>query len=892
MPMIEEHDSSKGKPTLMINTVLVDELNHLLKSGAKLITANQRLTRFRLFQFEQTQIEQGKTAWQTPMIMSWSVWLQTLWFESNAGILLSPQQEALLWRDVVAQDETAVVLNSKALAKQAMDAWQILADYFINPNCLLDGGEEHLALHRWAEAVTTQVHDEYPNTFQRAELLNQLIKSLTKPLNETIIVDGFDSFSPAQLTFLEHLSTLGCQIYEVSADDIISPPKLSVYHDEESELRFIAQRIRKLVAANPDTTIGLFIPNLEQRAAEVSQILSEELAPHLSTRSETDLEGQYFNLSLGSVLAKQPMIQAAIRLLSLTIQSKLSFEDASSLLHNPYFKRYNEEYEQRAALDKMLRARNYEYISLKQLIYVTQHSDVSAPIFLEVLQDLLVSLSDASTFVGKQLLSTWLAKVEYVLALFAWESNAESAYEHAQLQGWKDMLHQVGSLDDFCRQLTWAEALGRIQEYAYEQLFRPAPGLANVQVMGFLEASNLRFDEAFIISMDDNTWPPAAKPHPLIPVDIQVLYQTPHANSEREWVYAQTVWQNLLHVAPAIHVSYAKTRDHQDVQPSPLLFDLTQEEQPPFASQRYAVQLQQQAIELEDINDKTLSVDRNESIRGGTGILAAQSACSFQAFAKYRLKLEGLESPTSGLNSREQGTLLHKILELFWQKYPSQQKLLDLMDAKVLDSEINTCIQDAWTSLKRLIPQNVQWLETRRLQKLVAEWLMLEAKRPPFKVVEREVWRDVKLGDLVLHTKLDRIDVDNQGHRIILDYKTGESTASKALGERPDAPQLPAYLLAEQDKGLTVGAIAFAQVRGGDLAFKGFAQEDGLLPSIKVYKGRKDAPQDWDALTQHWRESLNNLADEFMAGEAEVSPKNAQACTYCDFEGLCRIQSI
>jgi ATP-dependent helicase/DNAse subunit B len=136
------------------------------------------------------------------------------------------------------------------------------------------------------------------------------------------------------------------------------------------------------------------------------------------------------------------------------------------------------------------------------------------------------------------------------------------------------------------------------------------------------------------------------------------------------------------------------------------------------------------------------------------------------------------------------------------------------------------------------------------------------------------------------------VDIDKDGHRMILDYKTGESTAGKALGERPDAPQLPAYLLAEQDKGLTVDALAFAQVRFQGLGFKGFAQEDGVLPDIKAYKGRKDAPQDWDALTQHWQDSLNNLADEFMAGGAAVKPKNAQACTYCDFKSLCRIQRI
>jgi len=893
VPFIEDDKFTKSKLSQINATpISVCELHNSLAEHAMLITANQRLARFRLQQFEQTQQQQGKAAWHTPRIISWSVWLQELWHEYQAGLLLSMQQEALFWRDVVSADEEAHVLNPKALAKQAMDAWQILADYFIDPACLLSGGEEHMALYRWAEEVKTRITNLNPDFVQRAAMLEQLQAVVNKTNNTPIILDGFDAFSPAQASLINHLQSLGWQVFEVMQDKEPTSPDLHIYHDEETELRFVCQQIRAIAAQDKQHNIGLFIPDLEQRAAQVSQILSEELAPALSLLPDTDQEGQYFNLSLGSVLAKQPMIQAGLKLLSLTIQPTLDAQTYAEILHSPYLKGFADEQVARAALDKQLRSNNYQQISLSQLLNVAQHSELETPILEAVLQDLMVHISEHQSFRGKQFFSAWLQKASALLDELGWATEAETAFENAQLQGWKDMIHQLSGLDDFCDKLTWAEALARLQEYAFEQLFRPAPGLANIQVMGFLEASNLRFDEAFIISMDDHTWPPAAKPHPLIPVDIQAQYQTPHANSEREWVYAQQVWQNLLHTTPKLHVSYAKVREHQDMQPSPLLHGLQQEDDMPYASQRYAAQLQSQQPKLEDIADKAVPVTKDESIRGGTGILAAESACPFQAFAKYRLKLDGIEIPSQGLNSREQGILLHKVLEIFWGKHPSQQRLLDLIDAKILDAEIQSCISAAWRGLARKIDQDTQHLEQRRLSHLIRDWLLFEAERPPFKVVEREAWRDVKLGDLVLHTKLDRVDIDKNGHRIILDYKTGESLASKALGERPDAPQLPAYLLAEQDKGLTVDALAFAQVRFQGLGFKGFVKEDDVLPKLKAYKGKKDAPDDWHALTQHWQDSLNHLADEFMAGKASVTPKNAQACTYCDFESLCRIKNL
>ena len=869
------------------------QLESQLSAGAQWITVNQRLARFRLQQFEAAQIKQEKTAWNTPNITSWSVWLQQQWLQDGECLLLSPQQEALFWRDIVTHDEQTHVLQPKALAKQAMDAWQILADYFIDPSCLVSGGDEHQALLRWANEVEQSIKASNPSFIQKHQLLTLLCKQQPRTTPTTLVLDGFDTLNPAQIQYLKHLQASGFKVLSVQQDGQATSPLLQAYHDDESELRLVCQHIRQTIAKHPNHHIGLLIPDLEQRAAWVSQILTEELAPALSIQPETELEGEYFNLSLGSVLAKQPLIQSALNVLSLTLQREWDTPTITHFLHSPYLKGFAGEIDARASIDKHIRAENNQSLSLQQLLYAMQHNEVKAPVLEEILQDLRFTLSESKSFSGKALFSHWLHESDALLTRMGCFENTSLSFETAQLQGWEDMVHQLSGLDDFCGQLTWAEALGRLQEYAFEQVFRPTPGLANIQVMGFLEASNLGFDETFIISMDDNTWPPAAKPHPLIPVDIQAQYQTPHANSEREWAYAQTVWRNLMFSAPAIHVSYAKTREHQDMQPSPLLVGLEKDQDITFASQRYASQLQQQNAALEDIQGAAQPVTKDESIRGGTGILAAQSACSFQAFAKYRLKLEALETPTSGLNSREQGTILHQVLETFWQQHPSQQRLLDLIDAKILDTKIQSCISTAWRSSKRFVPSHTKELEERRLQRLIRDWLMLEAERAPFKVVEREVWRDVKLGDLVLHTKLDRVDVDNDGHRIIIDYKTGESVASKALGERPETPQLPAYLLAEQDKGLSVDALVFAQVRGGDLAFKGFAKEDGLLPKVKTYKGKKgkvEQPQDWDELTQHWSDTLNNLADEFMAGEATVTPQKAQSCTYCEFEGLCRIK--
>ncbi len=278
MPPIEDDINIKSKQDeLTCDTLPICELHNYLCNHATLITANQRLARFRLQQYEQKQIQAGKTAWHTPRIMSWPAWLQTLWQEHQAKqtrVLLGRQQEALFWRDVVSHDEQIYVLNPKALAKQAMDAWQILADYLIDPSCLLSGGEEHLALYRWGKEIQVRITQANPAFVQQSEALQHLQQHIMIPYSDTIIVDGFDMFYPAQVTFFKHLQSLGYPILETIQDAKPATPHLHVYHDEEAELRAVCQHIRAIVTRDKSKTIGVFVPDLEQRAAQINQIFS------------------------------------------------------------------------------------------------------------------------------------------------------------------------------------------------------------------------------------------------------------------------------------------------------------------------------------------------------------------------------------------------------------------------------------------------------------------------------------------------------------------------------------------------------------------------------------------------------------------------------------------
>src|SRR3546814_3177721 len=120
---------------------------------------------------------------------------------------------------------------------------------------------------------------------------------------------------------------------------------------------------------------------------------------------------------------------------------------------------------------------------------------------------------------------------------------------------------------------------------------------------------------------------------------------------------------------------------------------------------------------------------------------------------------------------------------------------------------------------------------------------------------------DVCSSDLLrLRLRPDRVDVDERGQRIVLDYKTGVRKPAPWTGGRPEDPQLLMYALIEPQ----VSAVAFARLSAGDVGLQGIAADEGYGPGIAAYRddrSTRDAAS-WDALLGRWRGELATLATD------------------------------
>ncbi len=129
---------------------------------------------------------------------------------------------------------------------------------------------------------------------------------------------------------------------------------------------------------------------------------------------------------------------------------------------------------------------------------------------------------------------------------------------------------------------------------------------------------------------------------------------------------------------------------------------------------------------------------------------------------------------------------------------------------------------------------------------------------------------------------------------MVIDYKTGSMVANKSWAdERIAEPQLPIYAaLALQ--GERVAAVCFAKIRSDDSRFVGLSADDAVLPDVSALGAVKNGSafkrfESWEALLQHWHDSLHQIAQEVKAGVAGVTFVNESDLAYCDVKPLLRL---
>lgn len=485
--------------------------------------------------------------------------------------------------------------------------------------------------------------------------------------------------------------------------------------------------------------------------------------------------------------------------------------------------------------------------------------------------------------------SDWAERTREFLSAAGWAiGRTEDSIEFQTRRKWESVLDELATLDFDGVRVEFERALEALERIARQTMFAPESREAPVQVMGPLEAAGSTFDAAWFLRSGDLSWPLARGSHPLLPWPLQSELEMPGTDAGRDEEYARRVTERIAESAKTMVFSYAAECAGGRQRQSPVLEKLVLEE---VESARWvATALSQPIIQLEMIEDlNSLQPLPDQVIHGGAEILRLQAACGFRAFAERRLWATEIINTEMGMDAAERGTLVHLVLEKFWNEVKTQNELksLPLPERAAL---LERCISSALEKAAKL--SSTQWdaayldMQHERLRNLLGQWLELEIARPPFevKLSEKEL-KDVRIGPLRLSVRVDRVDIA-EGAEIIIDYKTGLARPGDWLSERPEAPQLPLYAVLTDATQLE--AVAFGQVRvGKDMSLQGFATSE--TAGIKMPRHR---PANLERQVEEWRRVLTSLAEDFYHGDARVRPKSfPTTCTYCAQRLLCRVDA-
>lgn len=849
-----------------------------------------------------------------------ATWREAWWLAGQAiepGLLaqpLSSTQERLLWEQVIRQNlgdsDASRLFDMPALAETAQEAHQLQSVWQVAvPRALL--AEEHQQFQRWREAFMQWCAQR--GWTSRHELDARTIDSLAGPVPslpwpERVVLAGFNRINPMEQSLLDRLSEIGMTVDWLDDAPRQTHQTLRRYPNAAAECQAAAEWVQQWHTRQPNARLAVVVPDLTVMRQPLQDALEDTLAPWLVLPEAAEKQ-RPFNISLGRPLSDHSLIGVALRLLSTLADTEpMAQTDLSPILLSPYWGG-QETALQRAQLDAALRQQRPAQVHWSQVTDLLERA--SLPWNQGELTQWTGALSTHSaTLPRRQLPSAWSTWIPDTLRAVGWMAHCRlSSHEYQQHSAFAECLRELARLDVFMGPVPLAEAVRRLRQLCRDRVFQPeTEGHPPIEVLGLLEASGQRFDAVWVMGMEAGSWPPPIRPNPLLPLDAQRKARCPNASADVQLTFARQVHTQLCQSAPEVVWSWPHRSGSAELQLSPLLaqapdlnaqiVDISPDSH--WVHEALASPHHHMAPHLED--SRAPGVGPGERVAGGTALLKAQAICPAWAYYRFRLGARPLEEPVDGLDARQRGTLLHAALECLWRELGTSARLQALHPSQT-QQVIDQAIAAAWArrdadqESDTLEPRS-RTLESRRLQRLLTSWLIMERNRPEeFAVIATEQRETIDCMGLKIRVQIDRMDQLEDGSHLVIDYKTGSIIDTQNWAQdRLTEPQLPLYATWQASQGKRVSAVAFAKVVLREPGWSGLADRDERLPSVYSPANRynrqrypADRFPDWFAVLQRWQAALNTVANEILQGDAAVRLDNEKALAYCEVLPLLRL---
>ena len=857
------------------------------------LTANNRLTRTVTAQLADKLTDQTI---ELPRIQPWSAWLNGLAFERSFAFdatqmtrVLDVSAARLLWVDVIAKaesDDGLIDVEQVALLAQQADSllwqWQVhVPEAAQTP--------DYVRFLAWRDAYEKRLHDLGAlDTDRLADCVSRWVARGEVALPKTVVLAGFNEYSPQMRALLEQLQSASVQLVELTGASPAGPTdQMSTitrvgFESMAEQWLSAAHWARDQLTAHPQGRFAIVVPALQSEASLARRVLARVL------------EGLTFNVAVAPPLAHWPLGRAMLNWLSLTVQLQTEGEAKPTLagqtLTGGGCVGGDSEASARALIDIQWRR--------------WQVTTVTTPRWLSAIES-VPKLSQA----WSQVQAVWHDKLGPTAPWFSWSNRfrqtlvalgfpgdtTQSSAAYQATRALDALLSRLASLDDLLPAPTVDDAVQMLKRLARQTAFQPQRDRhARLDVLGLLEAEGGHWDGVWVMGVTDEVLPAMASPNPLIPLPALSQAGAPRSTPAREFEWAKALYAALCQVAPNMVFSWPAQDGDSPMRASPLIADL-----PVESAEQWMVGRGQGAVHIALeawLDEPQVALKSAEKIGGGVSVLELQAINPCWAFFRHRLGVDGLAAHAVLPNtSVQRGMLLHKVMEDVWLALGSQAVLLEQQARGELSTLVEKRVMERAGHYLADWPRALRLLEMKRSQTVILDWLSFEATRPPFRVAECEQSHQLVLGSLdglSLKVSLDRLDKLCDGQSLLIDYKTGKHLPDPAkdwMGPRLKNVQLLAYVQVLSEEGEPPSALLWGQLHAGTVALSGLSQSETEIEGVAVLSAQSWGSLDWSEQLLAWRGRLTDLGESFTRGDTSNVVWHHKDMNFCTIRSLLRL---
>ncbi|MCG8476143.1 MAG: PD-(D/E)XK nuclease family protein [Cytophagales bacterium] len=444
--------------------------------------------------------------------------------------------------------------------------------------------------------------------------------------------------------------------------------------------------------------------------------------------------------------------------------------------------------------------------------------------------------------------------------------------------------------------------------------------LNGLQVMGVLETRNLDFENVFILSMNEGSFPAAPSSHSFIPYNLRKGYGLP-TFEQHDAIYSY-LFYSLIQRAKNVHMLYNTSGNNGSGEMSRFLHQLLFEYNPK-AEVKIERRVLSNSIQISEV--KPLAVASSEYTRQKLRPFLSNeeprtlTPSALNTFLDCRLKFyfryaAGLQEPDillEEVEARSFGNILHSTLEELYKQLMARKKSDEIAatDFEYLKKGVHAAIDSCFQKQFQLNPDQPVAYEGRNIiaremiYEMALKILAIDAEYAPFRILglEERIGLDyafsqngekkqVRLGGYV-----DRIDMKDGVIRMI-DYKSGKD--NKVISE--GIPKLFDRAEKKRNKA-ALQTLIYAMVYNQSRNSKKLPVRPGIFNSKEIFskdfeselsikQGRNQPVKVMDArsLEEELQENLNAVLAEMFSEPLFDQTENRDICAFCPYAEICQ----